>query len=239
VLGAERAFALLNEYLQAMEPEISACHGFINQFLGDGFVALFPRGADTAIAAAIGMGRALAELNANRRARGDVPFRIGIGINSGELTLGAIGGEQRLDCNVVGDAVNLASRVEGLTKLYGAMGLVTDATIARLSEPGRYAMRELDRVLVVGRTTPVVLHELLDLDSADRRESKRSAIADFRCGLAAYRDGDFKAAIPAFARCLEACADDRTAALYVQRCTELDEALPAGGWQGITVLDRK
>ena len=174
-LGAERAFALLNEYLQAMEPEISACHGFINQYLGDGFVALFPRGADNAVAAAIGMGRALADLNANRMARGEAPLRIGIGINSGELMLGAIGGEQRLDGNVVGDAVNLASRVEGLTKLYGATCVVTDATVARLSEPARYALRELDRVVVVGRTTPVVIYELLDLDprGTARRQAGR------------------------------------------------------------------
>jgi class 3 adenylate cyclase len=238
-LGAERTFALLNEYLQAMEPEISACNGFINQFLGDGFIALFPRGADNAIAATIRMADALADLNANRLARGEVPFRIGIGINSGELMLGAIGGERRLDCNVVGDAVNLASRVEGLTKIYGATCVVTDATVARLSGPARYSMRELDRVLVVGRTSPVVIHELLDLEPANRREAKLDAAADFQCGLASYRKGDFKDAVAAFGRCLKACPDDRAAALYVRRCTELSRETPAEGWDGITVLDRK
>lgn len=238
-LGAERTFALLNEYLQAMEPEISACNGFINQFLGDGFIALFPRGADNAIAATIRMGSALADLNANRMARGDVPFRIGIGINSGELMLGAIGGGQRLDCNVVGDAVNLASRVEGLTKMYGATCVVTDATVARLSDPTRHAMRELDRVQVVGRATPVVIHELLDLDSAERREAKLGTARDFQCGVASYRGGDFTVAAAAFNRCLTACPDDRAATLYVRRCADLAQDTPAGGWLGITVLDRK
>ena len=238
-LGAERAFALLNEYLQAMEPEISACHGFINQFLGDGFVALFPRGADNAIAATIRMGQALADLNASRMARGDASFRIGIGINSGELMLGAIGGEQRLDCNVVGDAVNLASRVEGLTKMYGATCIVTDATVARLLDATCHSMRELDRVQVVGRTAAVTIHELLDLDPAARREAKLGAATDFQQGLASYRKGDFAAAREAFKRCLNACADDRAASLYVQRCTELAQDEPAGSWHGITVLDRK
>lgn len=238
-LGAEQAFALLNEYLQAMEPEISACQGFINQYLGDGFIALFHRGADSAVAAVIGMGRALADLNANRIARGEAALRIGVGINSGELMLGAIGGDQRLDGNVVGDAVNLASRVEGLTKLYGATCVVTDATVARLSEPARYSLRELDRVVVVGRTTPVVIYELLDLDPAPEREAKLAAAADFQCGMASYRDGDFGAAGAAFTRCLKACADDRAATLYVQRCSELAQGTPAGGWHGITVLDRK
>jgi class 3 adenylate cyclase len=238
-LGAQQAFRLLNEYLQVMEPEISACHGFINQFLGDGFVALFPRGADSAVAAAIGMSRALAGLNAKRIARGETTLRIGVGINSGEVMLGAIGGQRRLDGNVVGDAVNLASRVEGLTKLYGATCVVTDATVARLSEPARYSLRELDRVVVVGRTAPVVIHELLDLDSVDRREAKLATTADFQCGMASYRDGDFAAAVVAFNRCLKACVDDRAATLYVQRCTELALVAPVGGWHGITVLDRK
>ena len=238
-LGAERAFVLLNEYLQAMEPEISACHGFINQYLGDGFIALFHRGADCAVAAAIGMGRALADLNANRITRGEATLQIGIGINSGELMLGAIGGGQRLDGNVVGDAVNLASRVESLTKLYGATCVVTDATVVRLSEPARYSLRELDRVVVVGRTTPVEIYELLDLEPAVEREAKLAAAADFQCGIVSYRRGDFRCAITAFTRCLNACAADRAATLYVQRCTELDQGTPPGGWHGITVLDSK
>jgi class 3 adenylate cyclase len=237
-VGAENAFAMLNEYLQSMEPEISACHGFINQYLGDGFVALFPRSADNAVAAVIGMERALAALNAKRNARGEAPLRIGVGINSGELMLGAIGGEKRLDGNVVGDAVNLASRVEGLTKLYGATCVVTDATVARLSKPVRYSLRELDRVVVMGRTAPVAIYELLDLDPVDSREAKQASLGDFRCGVDSYRHGGFLAASTAFNRCLRACADDRAAVLYVQRCTEL--ALnPPSGWQGITVLDRK
>jgi class 3 adenylate cyclase len=238
-LGAERAFALLNEYLQAMEPEISACHGFINQYLGDGFIALFHGGADNAVTAAIGMARALADLNAKRLVLGEPALRIGVGIHSGELMLGAIGGEQRLDGNVVGDAVNLASRIEGLTKLYGATCIVTDATVARLSDTARYSLRELDRVVVVGRTTPVVIYELLDLDPADRREAKLAAAAEFQYGMASYREGDFGAAAAAFIRCREACADDRAATLYVQRCTELAQGSPVGGWHGITVLDRK
>lgn len=238
-IGAEQAFAMLNEYLQSMEPEISACHGFINQYLGDGFVALFPRSADNAVAAVIGMGRALADLNAKRNARDEAPLRIGVGINSGELMLGAIGGEKRLDGNVVGDAVNLASRVEGLTKLYGAMCVVTDATVAGLSEPGRYSLRELDRVVVIGRTTPVVIYELMDLDTAARLQAKGASAEDFQCGVASYRAGDFAAAVTAFNRCLENCADDHAALLYVQRCTELALNPPGSGWQGITVLDRK
>ncbi|TGQ38569.1 adenylate/guanylate cyclase domain-containing protein [Mesorhizobium sp. M00.F.Ca.ET.216.01.1.1] len=238
-LGAEKAFVLLNEYLQVMEPEISARHGFISQYQGDGFVALFHRGADSAIAAATGICRALANLNKIRAARDEAALRIGIGINSGELMLGAIGGEQRLNGNVVGDAVNLASRVEGLTKLYGAVCVLTDATVRRLSHSACSFLRELDRVVVVGRTTPVTIYELMDLDPPALRGGKLDAAKEFQRGLGLYRDGVFAAAVDAFTRCLKVCPNDHAATLYVKRCCELMQSPQVSGWQGITVLDRK
>ena len=117
-LGPEMTFSLLNEYLGVMQPPISASGGFINHYQGDGIMALFHRGADTALVAASGMIKALDELNEKRVDRGEIALRIGMGINTGELMLGAIGGTERLDSNVVGDSANLASRAEGLTKLY-------------------------------------------------------------------------------------------------------------------------
>ena len=185
------------------------------------------------------MCRALADLNKIRAARDEATLCIGIGINSGELMLGAIGGEQRLNGNVVGDAVNLASRIEGLTKLYGAVCVLTDAAVRRLSDPASSFLRELDRVVVLGRTKPVVIYELLDLDPPILREGKLAAAKEFQRGLALYRDGDFAAAIGAFAECLEVSPDELAATLYVKRCTELVHNPPASGWHGVTLLDRK
>ena len=124
-MGPEAVFDLLNEYLATMEPEIAAEKGFINQYQGDAIMALFPHDADSALGAAIRMFSALDRLNARRTRRGETALRNGIGINSGRLLLGTIGSDKRLDSNVVGDAANLASRVEGMTRVYGARALVS------------------------------------------------------------------------------------------------------------------
>jgi class 3 adenylate cyclase len=236
-LGPEKTFGLLNEYLEVMQPPISASGGFINHYQGDGIMALFHNGADTALAAASGMVCALDELNELRVERGDIALRIGMGINTGELMLGAIGGTERLDSNVVGDSANLASRTEGLTKLYGSLCMLTDHTVKRLANPDNFVLRELDRVIVRGRVEPVAVYELLDVEPKAVRAQKISTAAQFSQALSLYRESEFAMAIGAFAQCVNACADDAAAKLYVQRCAELVQHTPGPDWRGVTVLD--
>ena len=238
-LGPEQTFGLLNEYLGVMQPPIAHCHGFINHYQGDAIMALFHRGAETTLAAAAGMVEALAELNQTRTERGEIALRIGMGINSGELMLGAIGGADRLDSNVVGDSANLASRTEGLTKLYGSICILTDHTFSRLTDPHAFALRELDRVIVRGRAEPVAVYELLDVEPSDRREQKLASAEPFALALSLYRQGQFAAAIGVFAQCVNTCAEDEAAKLYVQRCAELVQSAPGPDWQGVTILDEK
>ncbi len=236
-LGPAPTFALLNEYLGVMEPPIAKCEGFINHYQGDAIMALFHRGAESALGAAAGMVEALAELNRTRTERGEIGLRVGMGINSGELMLGAIGGADRLDSNVVGDSANLASRTEGLTKLYGSICILTDHTFRRLADPGAFALRELDRVIVRGRAEPVAVYEYLDVEPPQSREQKLASAEHFSQALALYRVGEFAAAIGVFAQCVNACADDTAAKLYVQRCAELVQSGPGPDWKGVTVLD--
>ncbi len=162
-----------------------------------------------------------------------------MGINSGELMLGAIGGADRMDSNVVGDSANLASRTEGLTKLYGSICILTDHTVGRLAESGAFALRELDRVIVRGRAEPVAVYELLDVEPAERREAKLASLDQFAQGLSLYRQGEFATAIGVFAHCVNACAEDEAAKLYVQRCAELVQSAPGPEWRGVTILDAK
>ena len=174
-----------------------------------------------------------------RANRGETSLRIGIGINSGELLLGAIGSTKRLDPNVVGDAANLASRVEGMTKVYGARVLITGSTHAHLSRPSDFTLRELDRVIVAGKTEPVEVYELLDVDSEELREQKARSTARFAQGLLCYRAGEFRDARLIFADCLVKAPLDEAAALYIGRCVELIARPPAGVWDGTTVLSGK
>lgn len=238
-MGPEGVFTLLNEYLAVMEPEIASVGGFINQYQGDAIMALFAGEADSAVQGAIRMREALGALNMARVDRGETPLRTGTGINSGRLLLGAIGSEERLDSNVVGDAPNLASRVESMTKVYGAKVLISGNTYAHLSRPAEFTLRELDRVIVAGKTEPVVIHELLDVDSAELREQKAECAARFAEGLYCYRAGKFRDARLLFAECLVKAPLDDAAALYIGRCAELLAHPPAGVWDGTTVIPGK
>lgn len=238
-LGAAGIFAILKECVTAIEPPIVANGGFINHYQGDAITALFPYGADTALEAAKGIVAALRGLNAGRIARGEPALRMGIGINFGELMLGAIGSADRLDVNVVGDTVNLTARTEGLNKIFGSACMVTGLTVEKLAHPEHFSLREVDRVVVSGRSDPVVVHELLDCDSPATRELKLEGAAVFARGLELYRKGAFAVAVGVFAEVLGRDPEDAVAALYVQRCAELVRKPPGAGWNGITLLEQK
>ncbi len=238
-LGPAGTFASLNEFLVAVEPQIEREQGFINQYLGDAIMALFPDSADAALRCAAAMLAESRALNEQRGERGEVAIRFGLGISSGPLMLGAIGGGGRLDSNVVGDTANLASRVESLTKLYGVPALFTDLTRDRLVNPEIFQFRELDRVVVKGRTAAVSVYELLDGEPQPRQAQKVATRERFAEGLAHYRAGDFRAAAAVFEDCLERVPDDQAAALYVRRCAQFRENPPPGPWQGVWVIDAK
>lgn len=238
-MGAEAVFTLLNEYLSEVEPVIAGEGGFINQYQGDAIIALFSGGADKAIHAAIKMYSVLDRLNMNRKLRDEVPLQMGIGINSGRLLLGAIGSDKRLDSNVVGDAANLASRVESMTKIYGAKILISGHTLAEIEDPSVFFLRELDRVIVAGKTEAIYLYEVLDADDSELKQQKKANSCLFTQGLECYRKGDFRDARLIFAECLVSAPLDEAAALYIGRCAELIGQAPAGHWDGTTVLLRK
>jgi len=238
-IGPEAVYMVLNEYLAVMEPQIAAAGGFISQYAGDAIMALFSAKADHAVESAIHMFRALKTLNEKRLDRGEEALQIGIGINSGRLLLGAVGSKKRLDTNVVGDAANLSSRVEGMTKVYGAKVLISGSTYSQLIDPSNFTFRELDRVIVAGKTEPVLVYELLDVDSETLREQKRESAQLFAEGLHCYRTGNFQGARLLFANCLVQAPLDEAAALYISRCAKLISRPPAGVWDGTTVLFAK
>ncbi|MDA0998550.1 MAG: adenylate/guanylate cyclase domain-containing protein, partial [Proteobacteria bacterium] len=166
-LGPQGAFAMLNEFLAAVEPPIQNENGFVNQYQGDAIMALFPGEADAALRCAIAMVKETQVLNVRRKSRNEAEIRFGLGIASGPLMLGAIGGGQRLESNVVGDTANLSARTESLTKLFGSQILFTNHTKERLQDPTKFEIRELDRVVVVGRETAVTVYELMDVDAPE------------------------------------------------------------------------
>ncbi|NEP86574.1 MAG: adenylate/guanylate cyclase domain-containing protein [Okeania sp. SIO2C2] len=143
----EENFAFINQYLSYMEPQIQKYGGFIDKYIGDAIMALFPNSADDAVQGAIAMLEQLKTYNSERQQRNLKAVHIGIGLHTGTLILGTVGGFGRMDGTVIGDAVNLSSRVEGLTKTYGVSFLITHQTLAPLNNPLEYDLRFIEQVI--------------------------------------------------------------------------------------------
>src|SRR5262249_33824529 len=157
-----------------------------------------------------------ADLNRERAAAGLPPIRNGIGLNTGQLTLGTIGGPERIKCGVIGDPVNLAARIESLTKAYDVALLVGEDTVAPLSAREAHRLRPVDRVRVVGRTRPVTLYEIFDADP--RADAKGESLGDWNEAWQLYFQRRFADADALFARCAARLPGDRPAANFRQRC---------------------
>ncbi|MEG3893490.1 AAA family ATPase [Microcoleus sp. Pol10_D6] len=214
----EDNFKFINSYLSRMEPVINENHGFIDKYIGDAIMALFSGEADNAVKAGIAMLHRLAEYTQNRANSGYAPIQIGIGINTGSLMLGTVGGPNRMDGTVISDAVNLASRVESLTKNYGVSLLITQPTYGRLKNPSQYAIRTLDTVKVKGKSEAVTIYEVFDADSPEIKQAKLATLELFAEARALYSEGKLFEAARLFSECWRQNQGDRVAKIYWERC---------------------
>ncbi|MGH2900659.1 MAG: adenylate/guanylate cyclase domain-containing protein, partial [Solirubrobacteraceae bacterium] len=227
-LGPKGTVEMINRYLSHVQPGIAAHGGFVGQYYGDGVLALFPNDADDALRGAIAMCRGLEGYN---RARGSEfpPLAFGMGLHSGPLTLGTIGDPDHFQCGVVGDSVNLASRMEGLTKHFTTTLVVSGATFERLKAPSSFVLRPLGVVEVAGRAQPVDVHECVGSYPEDVQERLERTLLTYRHALDLYRSGRFAEAREGFEACAAGCPEDEVAARFAQRCAERADA----AWDGI------
>jgi len=214
-------FSFVNGYLKRVSPEIRNHYGIIVKFLGDGMMAVFPEGADDAVAAGIAKQKRVQEYNLERVARGDKPIQVGIGIHLGHMMLGMIGDENRIQGDAFSDNVNLTARLEGLTKYYGVSMLISGQILEHLSDPDRYQIRFLDRAIVKGRNEAIAVYEVLDAEGEEIRNLKLQTQADFEQGVKCYRDRAFSEAKVYFERVLNVHSSDKTAKLYLERVEDL------------------
>ncbi|MGK0289614.1 MAG: class 3 adenylate cyclase [bacterium] len=235
----EENFQFLNSYLAQMNPEIQKYKGFIDKYIGDAIMALFPESADSALRGAIGMMKALHQWNLHRIDTGRDAVNIGLGINTGSLMLGTIGGKERMEGTVISDAVNLASRVEGMTKMYAANILISENTYLQLRDPSQYNIRIADRVTVKGKKLPVTVYEVFDGDRENILESKRSILEIFEQGIKLYQSQKFKEGKAVFKQCLAKFPEDRISSIYMERCEELQKEKLGADWNGVINLTSK
>ncbi|MDY6939100.1 MAG: adenylate/guanylate cyclase domain-containing protein [Cyanobacteriota bacterium] len=217
-LSPEKNFKFINAYLSRMEPAIVENSGFIDKYMGDVIMAIFSQSADHAVQAGVTILKQLDEYNQHRRKSNYIPLEIGIGINTGKLMLGTVGGKSRMDGTVISDAVNLASRIEGLTPQYGAPLLISNQTFSRLDGHRHFEIRALDRVRVKGKSQHVSVFEVFDADPPSLRQSKSAMRSTFERGLVFFSLKQFEKAIRQFKECLHQNADDRVAKIYLARC---------------------
>jgi CHASE2 domain-containing sensor protein/class 3 adenylate cyclase/CheY-like chemotaxis protein/nitrogen-specific signal transduction histidine kinase len=235
----QQAFKFINSYLSRVSPFIREHHGFIDKYIGDAIMALFPQSADDAVQAALAMQRAIITYNQHRNNSGYVPIAIGMGLHTGNLMLGTVGESERMDTTVIADAVNLASRLEGLTKLYGVGILVSEDTLYKLDDLDNYRFRFLDRVRVKGKNQPVSIYEIYEETLNELNQFKTHTKIQFEQGVADYYSRDFDKAQQLFEEVLAIDPQDTAARLYVKRCEQYRNQNFAGDWEGVTDLDSK
>jgi adenylate cyclase len=240
-LGPRETVSLLNDYFTEMVDAIFKNGGILDKYMGDGIMALFgapfvgPNDADSALAAADEMMGRLAELNARRVASAQVPLDIGIGFSTGVTVVGNIGSVRRMEYTVIGDTVNLASRLEGATKQYGAKVILSEMTVRDLRRPA--TLRELDLIRVKGKDRPVGIYESLGHRAEEPRLPELLGL--HAAGIQAYRARDWTSAHRAFDAALELYPNDGPAAVYCKRCELLRASPPANDWDGVWNLTEK
>jgi adenylate cyclase len=235
----------LNEYLSRMTSVVFSNGGTLDKFIGDAIMAVWgnvrsfgmAEDAKNCARAALAMRRELQQLNQKWREEGRMGLGMGIGINQGEVIVGNIGSHERMDPTVIGDSVNLASRLEGLTRVYG-VDILVGAAAAELARDEVH-LRSVARVQVKGKSKPVDIFTFVGSRNEEVDPEFLKWLETYEEGLEKFRTRDFKEAKILFSRFLEFYPDDLLAKMYLDRALEYEQAPPDEAWEAIEVFEKK
>ena len=235
----------LNEYLSRMTSVIFNSGGTLDKFIGDAIMAVWgnvrslgtAQDAKNCARAALGMRRELSQLNQNWRDQGRMGLGMGIGVNHGEVIVGNIGSQERMDPTVIGDAVNLASRLEALTRTYGVDMLVGESVAALVRD--EVYLRSVARVQVKGKTKPVDVFTFVGARGEEINPEFLKWLETYEEALDKFRARDFTDAKILFSRFLEFYPDDVLAKMYLQRALEYEQAPPDAAWEAVEMFQKK
>ena len=247
-------FKFVNAYAGRMGPIIRENQGFVNQYLGDGIMALFQQEPEDALKAAIEMQVEIQQYNQQRQKQGRQPIRVGMGMHTGSLIMGIIGDELRNDPATISDTVNTAARMEGLTKHFGAQILISETVYAELEEASGglkpsdaytlpdtspYHLRYIGLVQVKGKKQPLGVYECLDGLPEEKFDLMMQTLPDFEKGMQLYFSKAFSQAVVAFQQVLETNPDDKAAQLYATRSASYKLVGVSDEWTGVEMMSSK
>lgn len=238
-MSPEENFKFLNSYLERVGPVIRKHNGFIDKYIGDAIMALFPNKVDDAINCAIEMQRVIENYNEERILWNKAPIIAGIGIHTGDVIIGTIGENQRMEGTVVSDAVNISSRLENLTKFYSSKILISMESLLEIDNQTDFNFRILDKVKVKGKERFTSVVEILDGYEDEKLNNLLKTKIHFEQGLAFYLEKEFAHAIKSFHRVIRLVSDDKASKIYIQRSEfYLKNGVPVD-WNGVEVIDHK
>jgi adenylate cyclase len=233
----------LNEYLSEMTKIVFDNNGTLDKYLGDAVMAFWgapvpqPNHPYLACKSALLMQNRLKELQVKWKMEGETIIEARMGINTGEMVVGNVGGSQRFDYTVIGDNVNLSSRLEGVNKEYGTFILISDSTYEHVKND--FITREIDSIIVKGKTKPVNIYELIGFAGEELPSEKTNSLKIYSEALQLYREKQFSGAADKFTKVLELVPTDRASAVFVNRCKLLNENPPPEEWDGVFVMKTK
>ena len=214
-------FDFINAYLKEIVPHVKEHQGFVDKYIGDSVMALFEKRVEHAIDSSIDSLRSVRRFNETRKKQNKEPIRVGIGIHTGKLILGTIGEENRMETTVISDAVNTASRMEGLSVIYGGNILISGATLSEIANPDQYDIRYIDTVMAKGKEKAIRVYEVLNGLRDEQHELKLKTDGLFQEGIANYREQQFSRAKNAFEAVIGQNPEDKAATFYLSKCTKI------------------
>jgi hypothetical protein len=221
-----------------MGPAIRKNNGFIDKYIGDAIMALFPQSPEDSVNAALNMKERLNEFNSSLKKEGKNPIAIGIGINTGDLMLGIVGENERFEGSVISDSVNLASRLEGLTKYYHAGIIISEYTINSI-EKSKFTYRFLDFVKVKGKNKPVSIYEILDNEEEKTKKMKIANTTSLDEAFKLYLGKEFEKALLIYNNILKEFPEEELASIFKIRCELLIKSGAPAEWNGsIEMLEK-
>lgn len=228
----EENFRFVSSFNERLGPIIRSHNGFINQYLGDSIMAIFPLHPEDALNAAIAMQQAVHEMNVQRQLLGLPAIKAGIGMHTGPLIIGITGDENRLDAATISDTVNTAARIESLTKYYKAPLLLSSETMRHITQQEKYQMRHLGKVQLKGKHNLLSIIECINGDSAGKSAKKMDTLRQFNEAMQHYFEQRFDDAIGLFETILAIDPDDHTAKLFMGNAKKYAQEGIPDNWKG-------